>query len=238
MSAFLYGILIQWKLDLRNKNILLTYYVVPLVFFAFMGGIFTSINPTAKETLIQSMMIFGVSMGAFLGTPTPLVEVYGSDMKKAYQVGGIPLWTVTVNNIISAFLHLSLMSLVILLTAPIIYKAKSPTDLLVYFVAQSVFILASIFIGTLLGLFVKSAAKLTMVAQLFFLPSVMLAGIMFPATMLPGVLQTVGKIFPATWGFMATVKGTFDLSLLLPLFIITLGCSIIAGWKISKLNSD
>lgn len=37
MNAFLYGVALQWKLDLRNKGILLSYYIVPLVFFAFMG---------------------------------------------------------------------------------------------------------------------------------------------------------------------------------------------------------
>ena len=38
MNAFMYGIVLQWKLDLRNKDMLLTYYVVPLVFFAFRIG--------------------------------------------------------------------------------------------------------------------------------------------------------------------------------------------------------
>jgi ABC-2 type transport system permease protein len=238
MSAFLYGILIQWKLDLRNKGILLTYYVVPLVFFAFMGGIFTSINPVAKDTLIQSMMIFGVSMGAFLGTPTPLVEVFTTDIKKAYRVGGIPLWTVVANNIISAVIHLSIMSLIIFATAPIIYKAVVPTNLLVFFTAQSIFILACVFIGTILGLFAKSATKLTMISQLLFLPSVMVGGIMFPSSMLPKILQTVGLIFPATWGFKATVSQVFDFGLLWPMLIAMIGCGVVAAWKISKLNSD
>jgi ABC-2 type transport system permease protein len=238
MSAFLYGILIQWKLDLRNKGILLTYYVVPLVFFAFMGGIFTSINPVAKDTLIQSMMVFGVSMGAFLGTPTPLVDVFTTDIKKAYRVGGIPLWTVVANNIISAFIHLSIMSLVIFAIAPIIYKAAVPTNLLVFFIAQSIFILACVFIGTLLGLFAKSATKLTMMSQLLFLPSVMVGGIMFPSSMLPSILQTIGMIFPATWGFKATVSQVFDFGLLWPMLIIIVGCGVIATWKISKLNID
>ncbi|SDF38442.1 ABC-2 type transport system permease protein [Fontibacillus panacisegetis] len=66
MKAFAYGAFLQWKLDFRNKNVVLTYYVVPLVFFAFMGGIFTSIDPLAKQTLIQSMTVFGVSMGTLL----------------------------------------------------------------------------------------------------------------------------------------------------------------------------
>jgi len=238
MSAFLYGVLVQWKLDYRNKGILLTYYVVPLVFFAFMGGIFTSINPLAKETLIQSMMIFGVTMGAFLGTPIPLMEVLTSDIKKAYRVGGIPLWTVAVNNVISAFVHLSLMSGVILVIAPLIYKAKIPTNLAVYLLAQSIFILSSIAIGTLLGLFAKSATKLTMVAQLFFLPSVMVGGIMFPSSMLPSFLQTVGMIFPATWGFKATVSPIFDFGLVWPMLLVIVGCGIVAVMKIAKLKSE
>ena len=76
MRAFLYSLFLQWKLDLRNKDILLTYYLIPLAIFVFMGGIFTSINPTAKETLIQQMTVFGVTVGAILGTPTQLVNIY------------------------------------------------------------------------------------------------------------------------------------------------------------------
>lgn len=106
MSALLYGIALQWKLDIRNKGILLTYYIVPLVFFVFMGGIFTSIEPEANQTIIQSMTVFGVTMGAYLGTPAPLVELYSSEIKKAYKVGGIPLWTAALNNAVSGFIHL------------------------------------------------------------------------------------------------------------------------------------
>ena len=82
MNTFAYGIFLQWKLDIRNKGMILTYYLVPLVFFGFMGGIFASINPLAKDTLIQTMTVFAVSMGAFLGAPIPLVELLRSDIKK------------------------------------------------------------------------------------------------------------------------------------------------------------
>lgn len=55
-----------------------------------MGGIFTSILPGADKTLIQSMTVFGVSMGGLLGGPVPLAEILGSDIKKAYRAGGVP----------------------------------------------------------------------------------------------------------------------------------------------------
>ena len=78
MSAFLYGVTLQWKLDIRSKALLIACYLVPLLFFAVMGGIFTSINPDAKYTLIQSMTVLGVSMGALVGLPPSLMEVYGA----------------------------------------------------------------------------------------------------------------------------------------------------------------
>ena len=53
MSAFLYSVALQWKLDIRSRALLVTCYVVPLIFFLLMGGIFTSVMPQMKETLIQ-----------------------------------------------------------------------------------------------------------------------------------------------------------------------------------------
>ena len=64
MNAFLYGVALQCKLDIRSKSLLITCYVVPLLFFAIMGGIFTSITPESKATLLPSMTVMGVSMGA------------------------------------------------------------------------------------------------------------------------------------------------------------------------------
>lgn len=238
MSAFLYGVALQWKLDIRNKGVLLTYYVVPLVFFVFMGGIFSSINPTAKDTLIQSMTVFGVTMGAILGTPIPLAELYGSEIKKAYQVGGIPIWVASINNFVSAFVHLFLMSLVIFVIAPLTFDAKIPTDLALYILSLAIFIVVSLAVGTALGVLIKSTSKLTMASQFIFLPSIMLAGIMFPVNMLPKVLENVGEIFPATWGFMLMTNEAFDIKHLIPLVIIMLVSTCISGYKLSKISLE
>lgn len=238
MSAFLYGVVLQWKLDFRNKGVLLTYYVVPLVFFAFMGGIFSSINPTAKDTLIQSMTVFGVTMGAILGAPIPLVELYGSEIKKAYKVGGMPLWVASINNFISAFVHLFIMSLVIFIIAPLAFDAKIPPDLALYFLSLAIFIIVSLAVGTVLGLLIKNTSKLTMASQFIFLPSIMLAGIMFPVNMLPKVLENIGKIFPATWGFKLMTSEVFDVKLLISLVSILFVSTCISGYKMSKIGLE
>ena len=92
MKALLYGIALQWKLDIRSKTLLITCYMVPLLFFAIMGGIFTSIMPESKDTLVPAMTVMGASMGALIGLPPSLVEIYGSGMKKVYKRDTCLFW--------------------------------------------------------------------------------------------------------------------------------------------------
>ena len=73
MRGFLYGVYLQWKLDIRSKTMLITCYLVPLLFFAMMGGIFSATLP--ERALIPYMTVFGVTMGALIGLPPSLVEI-------------------------------------------------------------------------------------------------------------------------------------------------------------------
>ncbi|NMA32082.1 MAG: ABC transporter permease [Candidatus Methanofastidiosa archaeon] len=236
MNTFAYGIFLQWKLDIRNKGMILTYYLVPLVFFGFMGGIFASINPLAKDTLIQTMTVFAVSMGAFLGAPIPLVELLRSDIKKAYKVGGIPLGVAMLNNLISGFIHLFIVSLIIFFLAPILFKATIPDNLLLYFTSLAMFIFTCLLLGSILGLFVKSTSKLAMVSQVLFLPSIMLSGIMFPSNMLPKAFEYLGKALPATWGYINMSIDSFSKLTLTPFVLITIGAIGIITIKIRNLE--
>ena len=86
MKTILYGVSVQFKMDLRSNTLLVTCYAVPLLFFLIMGGIFTSLMPEAKQTLIPAMSIMGISMGAFIGVPPSMVEIYATDIKKMYML--------------------------------------------------------------------------------------------------------------------------------------------------------
>ena len=201
MNCFLYSLVLQWKLDIRSKSLLVTFYIVPLIFFLIMGGIFTSVIPEMGSTLIQSMIVMSVSMGAFLGLPPSLVEIYGSDIKKIYNANGVPIYLGLVTILLSAFVHLMMTCIVILLLAPILFKASLPTQLPIFLLSLTIYIIVSLSIGCILGLTLKNQAKLTMLAQLVFLPSIMLSGIMFPISLLPDFLQVIGHVFPAYWGY-------------------------------------
>lgn len=220
MRAFLYGVFLQWKLDMRSKTLLITCYIVPLLFFAVMGGIFTSVMPQAKDTLIQSMTVFGVTMGALIGLPPSLVEIYSTDIKKVYKANGVPLYLGLVLTNISAYIHLFIMSVVLYFAAPLAFNAEIPDNPGRYFISLAVFIAVSLSIASIIGLAVKDQAKTSMVSIIIFLPSILLSGIMFPIDLLPKAFQTAGKIFPASWGYRIMADHIFQLKNLLPLTVL------------------
>lgn len=236
MGAFLYGISLQWKLDIRSKTLLITCYIVPLLFFAIMGGIFTSVMPEARYTLIQSMTVFGVTMGALIGLPPSLVEIYSSDIKKVYKANGVPLYLGLALTNISAYIHLFLMSIILYIAAPLVFDAEIPENPGMYFISLAIFIAVSLSIASIIGLAVKDQAKTSMVSIIIFLPSIMLSGIMFPIDLLPKAFEMVGKIFSASWGYKVMADSTFQLENLLPLIVILILAICVCGILLRKVD--
>lgn len=236
MSAFLYGVSLQWKLDIRSKTLLITCYIVPLLFFAVMGGIFTSVMPEARYTLIQSMTVFGVTMGALIGLPPSLVEIYSSDIKKVYKANGVPLYLGLVLTNISAYIHLFIMSIILYIAAPLAFNAEIPENPMLYFASLAIFIAVSLSIASIIGLAVKDQAKTSMVSIIIFLPSIMLSGIMFPIELLPKAFEMAGKIFPASWGYKVMADSTFQLENLLPLVVILILAICACGILLHKVD--
>jgi len=238
MNGFIYGVVLQWKLDIRSKSLLVTCYIVPLIFFLLMGGIFTSVMPEMKSTLIQSMIVMSVSMGAFIGLSPSLIETYGSEIKKVYKANGVPIYLGLVTMFLSAFVHLMITSVVIVLLAPVLFEGALPTQLPFFFFALAIYIIVSLSIGSVLGLIVKNQAKLTMIAQLVFLPSIMLSGIMFPINLLPDFLEVLGRVFPASWGYRLMLDNGFCLENLWYLILIFFAAVIVCGIVLKKQKAQ
>lgn len=229
MNRFLYTLALQWRLDLRNKDVLLLYYLVPFLFFALMGGVYLSLDPGAKETILPSLTLFGCAMGAFLGGPVPICSLFGGPIKKAYRVGGVPLGAITLIHCLSAFLHLFTLCILFLITGPIFLGAARPAHLGRYLLSLIFFLAVVVAIAAALGLWVKGSARLTMFSQLLFLPSILFSGILMPAQFLPKALVYLGKLLPTTYGF-SLLKGESSVEVLLPLALIFLIALALSFW--------
>lgn len=159
---------------------------------------------------------------------------YGSDIKKVYKANGVPVCSGLVTMFLSAFVHLMITCVMIMLLAPVLFEAALPTQLSLFFPALAIYITSSLGIGSVLGLTVKNQAKLTMIAQLVFLPSIMLSGIMFPAGLLPDFLEAAGRIFPASRGYRLLLDHEFCLENLWYLIVVFITAVIVCGIVLKK----
>ena len=199
-----------------------------------MSGIFTSLMPEAKQTLIQSMTVMGVSMRTFIGVPPSMVEIYGSDIKKMYIANKIPICFGVITLVVSAFIHLMIMSIIIFVLAPIVFHATMPSNIPLYFLTLALFIIVSLAISCVLGLAVKNQVKLTSYSQVVFLPSIMLSGIIFSAELLPNFLENMEKLFPAT----LLIQKNIDVSAFFPLIIILIISILASVQLLKKIRSE
>ena len=140
--------------------------------------------------------------------------------------------------VLSAFVHLIMTCMAIVLLAPILFKASLPSQLPLFFLALAIYIFVSLSIGSILGLTVNNQAKLTMIAQLVFLPSIMLSGIMFPITLLPDFLQAIGRLFPAYWGYRLMLENGFSLENLWYLILVSCIAIISSILLLNKQKSN
>ena len=175
-------------------------------------------------------------MGALIGLPPSLVEIYSSDIKKVYKANGVPLYLGLVLTNISAYIHLFIMSIILYIAAPIAFNAEIPENSALYFASLAIFIAVSLSIASIIGLVVKDQAKTSMVSIIIFLPSIMLSGIMFPIELLPKAFETIGKIFPATWGHKVMTDSVFQLENLLPLVVILILAICVCGILLRKVD--
>lgn len=239
MRGLAYSIGLQCKLDLRNRNVLSAYYVMPIIFFLVMGAVFEKIDPMAKDTLVQTMSILAVSIAAFLGTPAPIVDFFASDCKKTYKVGNIKLYTVLITTFLSAMVHMLIVTTLIFITAPIIFDVNSPENIILYFLWMLVIIVISTILGMIIGLLSKNNSTMIMISQIIFLPTMLISGIMLPRDLLPNILQNLGKILPATYAVeIMTSLNDITFEMIYPLITIGVLALIVLVIQYRKIQID
>ena len=217
MKAFMTHLAIQFRGDLRDKGILMVYYLVPLVFYVVMGSIMKLPQMNISEHLIISITIFALSMPAFLGLPQTLVKAREDGILQAFRVAGIPSWSLPLSAIAISLLHIMIVACVILLTAPVIFSVSLPSNIAFHLLCIALIALASEALGILLACFVKKQSTLTLAGQCLFMPTIMLTGIMFPANILPKPMQMIGLVLPASQGMKLISDNVLHMA---PLFIL------------------
>ncbi len=198
MSAFINHFSFEFRTGIRNKTLLLMNYLFPIGFFLMMGFVMTGINPLFLETMTPGMIIFAVLAAALLGIPDQLVTARESGIFRSYKINGIPSLSILVIPALTTMMHLVIVAVIITVTAPLLFDAPSPENLfnfILIFVAIA-FVMAGI--SVLIGVISPNSRVTVLYSQLFFIPSILLGGLMLPYDMLPEAAGKIAQLLPAT----------------------------------------
>jgi ABC-2 type transport system permease protein len=214
MSAFVTHFSFEFKTGVRNKNLLLMNYLFPLGFYLMMGFIMPAVNPTFRDAMVPAMVTFAVLASTMLGLPDPLVSARENGIFRSYRINGVPAVSILSIAGLTTGLHLAVASLIIIVSAPVLFGAPAPENVLYMAITLVALWVASSGLGLLIGVISPSTRMTIMVSQAIFVPSMLLGGLMMPFSFLPEAAQHVARLLPASQAMNAfnglAMGGTAD----------------------------
>jgi ABC-2 type transport system permease protein len=198
MTAFLNHFSFEFRTGIRDKQLLLMIYLLPLGFYLMMGFVMVGINPTFLESLVPAMVVFAILSAIFLGLPDPLVKAREDGIFRSYKINGVPSSSILAIPAITTMLHLVVVTIIITVSAPLLFDAPLPVDWLNYALTFLAMAFASAGISVVIGVISSSTRMTVLWSQLFYIPSMLLGGLMLPTSMLPEVAGRLSRILPAT----------------------------------------
>ncbi len=203
MKAFSCHLQFEFFTGLRNRGLLMMYYLMPLGFYALMGTVMSELNPFFRDMAIPSMVTFAILTGTIMGLPTPLVEGREKGVFRNYRVHGVPAVNIMVIPALTAGMHLALVALIITFSAPLLFSAPLPINWFLFWVGAFSFLVAGSGLGVLIGVVASNSRIALLLAQLVYIPAMLMGGLMVPVEQLPAFLGGISRLFPTTYAMEA-----------------------------------
>jgi ABC-2 type transport system permease protein len=237
MTAIIYHLKYDFFNGLRDKSLLLMNYLFPFTLFIMMGALMGGINPAFHETIIPAMITIAIMTSTLLGMPNPIVSSRESGIFRSYKINGVPASALISIPVLSNLLHMVLVSVIITLAGVAIFSAQLPVNWGYFILVGLIAIFAMAGIGMLIGVISSNNRSTILISQLFFIPSMMLSGMLMPSTMLPAKMQRLAMLLPAShvmnawrslaFGQPATIDPRLSLLILLSGGLIAFSLAVI-----------
>lgn len=201
MKTFFKHLLIDYKMSVRDRTLFLMSYLFPLVFFFFMGTVMTSINPGFKEILFPSMILFTMLTSTVLIVPNVIVTNRENGIYRSYKIYGIKKASIVYLTYLSNLLNNIVVAIIIGLFSGLVFKVDMPkgfSEWLLFIVIGFMVWFTFITLAVLLGNLIKNSKHVVLYAQIIYLPSILLGGLMLDIRDLPENIRSLTYIFPTS----------------------------------------
>ncbi|HNT79002.1 MAG TPA: ABC transporter permease [Anaerolineae bacterium] len=203
MTAFLNHFAFEFKTGLRNSSLVFLNYLFPLGFYALMGVVMTQINPLFKDSMLPAMVIFTIVASALLGLPSPLVEAREAGIYRSFKINGVPAVSIIAIPTLTTMFHGLIAATLIALTCGPLFGGATPTNWAALVGLSVVMAFTCNALGALIGVVSKDSRMTVILAQLLFLPSMLIGGLMMPLSVLPESVRPFAGLLPTAHAMQA-----------------------------------
>lgn len=242
MTAFVHHFSFEFRTGIRNRTSLMMFYLFPLGFYVMASALMTGLNPDFRNTLIPAMVFFAVLVGALLGIPDPIIKAREAGIFRSYKIHGIPEFSILMIPLLTTLMHMLVVTVIIVLTAPLLFSAVIPVDWLGFILGLLLMIFSASGLGILLGVVAPGSQAAILMGQAVFLPSMLIGGLMFPTSFLPDALGKISLLLPTTHAMnlynVFARELPYDLNPYLSTAVLYVGGALAIGLAIYLFNWD
>lgn len=205
LKAYLAYLKFTLLLTSRDRVVLFFNYLMPLLFFfAFGEGLGAGTSPGSMSQVVSMVIIFGVLGTGFFGGGIRATMDREAGILRRFKVAPITPAPILAASLVTGWAVFMPSVFVFLALAHWRYGWQWPPNLVSLLVMVTAGVLAFRSMGLIIASVVNSMQESQIIAQLLYMPLLLLSGATVPLQMLPAWLQKVAQFLPATHLYLGT----------------------------------
>lgn len=230
----------EWKLNIRNMNMVIFAVIMPLIVLVILGFIY-GVKPAAEgaeytfmEQSFGALCTISICAGGLMGLPLVVSEYRERKILKRFQVTPVsPVRLLAVE--FTIYVLYCIVSMVTLMVAgTIFWNIRIYGSWTGFLGSWLLTMVSTLSIGMMVGGIAKNTKTASVIASVLYFPMLIFSGATLPFEVMPNFMQKIVSIFPMTQGIQLMKAAFLDLSVensgltIIGMGVVTIVCFSIA----------
>lgn len=208
----------EWKLNIRNMNMVIFAVIMPLIVLVILGFIY-GVKPAAEgaeytfmEQSFGALCTISICAGGLMGLPLVVSEYRERKILKRFQVTPVsPIRLLAVE--FTIYVLYCIVSMVTLMVAgTILWNIRIYGSWTGFLGSWLLTMVSTLSIGMMVGGIAKNTKTASVIASVLYFPMLIFSGATLPFEVMPDFMQKIVSIFPMTQGIQLMKAAFLDLS--------------------------
>lgn len=218
MKSFFKMLKIEWKLSVRDMNMVIFSIIMPIIIFVIIGILcdkmaFECADYTFIDQSFGALSTIAICAGGFMGIPILVSDYRERKILKRFKITPVsPSMILFVN--FAVYTIYSLISLILLWIVGKTFFGFQMRGSYIIFIVIWLFVLMSMFsIGLLVGSIAKDTKSASVIASILYFQMLIFSGATLPYEIMRDIMQTIVDILPLTQGIKMLKSAALGLPL-------------------------